>query len=368
MNIRHWLFYLLVCAGLLVAGGRAAAYTASDAGSLRDAYVRAFYAGDDHAGWFKKTQTNGVADFWEEAEEIETFIDLYETNPRPADQALVGRLLEGFVVKQGTNWSENIYNDDLMWAAIAFARGSQVTGNDRFKVIARWNFDLVMARAWDGTLGGGLYWTTDNRSKNACVNGPAGIAACLLGRLCDEPRYLVRAGEMFDWERAHLYNPANGAVADSLETNGTLHTWASTYNQGTFIGLANFLGHTNDAGQAADFTRTNLTRHGLLPAYGVAGNNSGFNAIFLRWMIRYMRDRGLESSYQPWLQDNATAAWNVRRAADGLSWCQWHRPTPAGKVLYSWDCIASLEALQIVPPSVSPVTLNTNNPANPPSQ
>jgi len=368
MNLRYWPFYLLVWAGLLGAGRCVAAYTASDAGAMRDAYVRAFYAGDDRAGWFKKTQTGGVADFWEQAEEIETFVDLYEAAPRQKDQAMVGRLLAGFIIKHGTNWSDNIYNDDCMWAAIAFARGGQVTGQARFKEIARWNFDLVMARAWDNSLGGGLYWTTDNRSKNACVNGPAGIAAFLLGRLFDEPRYLARAGEIFAWERARLFDPETGAVADSLETNGTIHVWTSTYNQGTFIGLANFLGHTNDAGRAADYARSSLTRHGLLPQYGVAGNNSGFNAIFLRWMVRYMRDCDLENNYLSWLQDNASAAWNVRRASDGLSWCQWRQPTSPGKNLYSWDCIASLEALRIVPPPVFPGSLNTNNSTNPPSQ
>jgi predicted alpha-1,6-mannanase (GH76 family) len=274
---------------------------------------------------------------------------------------MIGRLLQGFTKQHGTNWSDNIYNDDCLWAAIAFARGGQATGDARFKEIARWNFDLVMARAWDDSLGGGLYWTTDNRSKNACVNGPAGIAAFLLGQLYDAPRYRAQAGEIFDWERAHLYNPDTGAVADSLETNGTIHTWASTYNQGTFIGLANFLGHTNDADRAADYTRTSLTRQGLLPQYGVGGNNSGFNAIFLRWMVRYMRDRSLENKYLPWLQDNARAAWNVRRVPDGLSWCQWNQPTPVGKVLYSWDCIASLEALQIGTLPMTPIIENTSN-------
>jgi predicted alpha-1,6-mannanase (GH76 family) len=360
VNLRYWPVYVLVFATLLVACEPVAAYTASDATTIRDAYVRAFYAGDDRAGWFKKTQTNGVADFWEEAEEIETFIDLYEAAPRAHDKALVGNLLRGFIKQHGTNWSDNIYNDDCMWATIAFARGSQVTGNARFKEIARWNFDMVIGRAWDNSLGGGLYWTTDNRSKNACVNGPAGIAACLLGQICHEPQYEAQADKIFDWERARLFNPANGAVADCMDTNGTMHNWTSTYNQGTFIGLANFLGHTNDAGLAADYTRLHLTRRGLLPQYGVAGNNSGFNAIFLRWMIRYMRDRGLESSYLPWLQDNANAARDVRRAADGLSWDEWLRATPNGKILYSWDCISSLETLQLVPLSSAAVNSNTS--------
>ena len=94
-----------------------------------------------------------------------------------------------------------------------------------------------------------------------------------------------------------------------------------------------------------------MTVSGILPQYGIAGNNSGFNAIFFRWMAGFMRDRGLQSTFQSWLQDNADAAWNVRRTSDNLSWCQWLQQTPAGTNLHSWDCIASMEALQVVPPS-----------------
>ena len=133
---------------------------------------------------------------------------------------------------------------------------------------------------------------------------------------------------------------------------------------GTFIGLANFLGETNDAMLAANFTKDQMTYSGILPSYGLAGNNSGFNAIFLRWLAKFIKDRGLQNTYQKWLQKNAETAWNVRRTSDDLAWCQWHKPTPAGKNLHSWDCIASLEALQVVPltsiVSPAPVRLNTN--------
>lgn len=101
---------------------------------------------------------------------------------------------------------------------------------------------------------------------------------------------------------------------------------------------------------AANYTRDHLTDSGILPQYGMAGNNSGFNAIFFRWMAKFMRNHELQNTYQSWLQGNAEAAWKVRRTNDGLSWCQWRQPTPTGANLHSWDCIASLEALQIVSP------------------
>lgn len=347
---------LLVTLILSLPRPAAAAARSNPGGELFAAYVANFYVLQGANGWFKKTQTNGVADFWELAEEIETVIDAHEASCPGADTPLISQLLDGFTAKNGTNWSNNIYNDDCMWASIAFSRGYLNTGNERYRTIARWNFDMVYARAWDNVLGGGFYWSTANGSKNACVNGPAGIAATLLAQTCHDPAYQVKAVGFYNWERAHLFNPTNGAVADSQETNGIVHGWASTYNQGTFIGLANFLGQTNDAALAADFTRDHLTRQGLLQQYGVAGNNSGFNAIFLRWMVRFVRERGMENRYLTWLQDNADAAWLDRRPSDDLSWCQWLRPTSRTRVLHSWDCTPSLEAVVLL--GVTPVNLS----------
>jgi predicted alpha-1,6-mannanase (GH76 family) len=193
-----------------------------------------------------------------------------------------------------------------------------------------------------------LYWTTNNTTKNACINGPGGIAAYLLYQIYGDGSYQAKAGSIFKWERRVLFDRDTGAVSDGISRRGRVHSWASTYNQGTFIGLANFLGQTNDATLAADYTRSHLASAGILPEYGIGGNNAGFNAIFFRWMTRFMRDHELQGTYAPWLQANAAAAWNVRRTTDGLSWCQWRQPTPTGTNLASWDCIASLEALQTV--------------------
>ena len=141
---------------------------------------------------------------------------------------------------------------------------------------------------------------------------------------------------------------ASGKVFDSERTNGLPRGGATTYNQGTFIGAANYLGRTNDAMLAADYTMRRISSDGILPQYGERGNNSGFNAIFIRWLVVFMKDRGLQSRYQPWLQLNAEAAWKVRRTSDNLSWCQWREQTPATANLNSWGCISSVESMLAV--------------------
>ena len=347
----------IVC--LLLAGDvTASAFSASDANTIFSAYSSAFYRQNGTNAYFRNNQTdNSPAYFWGQAEMIEGVIDDYEWTSNSVARSMITNLLNGFINDNGTTWtSVTKYNDDIMWAVIAFARGGRDTGNMKYCDIAKANFDACYARAYDNTLGGGLYWDTADASKNACVNGPASIAASLLYRIYGDTTYLTKASNLYSWERSVLFNTNSGAIYDNITTSGTLNTWSSTYNQGTFIGAANFLGQTNDAALAANFTMMHLTREGILPEYGIAGNNSGFNAIFLRWLTRFMRDRKLQTIYEPWLQQNAAAAWNVRRA-DNLSWCQWREPSPSGTNFYAWDCISSFEALLAAKPT------ETNSPA-----
>ena len=351
MSGKPMIFQMLMWLCLLPAAFSASAVSAEDARTIFRSFNSAFYVQRGTNGFFRDTQTGGVACFWEQAEEIECIIDAQEWNADSAGPDRIAHLLNGFIKHNGALWTNNIYNDDIMWATIAFARGGRVTGNTNYFRIAKNNFDACFARAWDARLGGGLYWATDNGSKNACVNGPGAIAASLLFQIYGDTNYWNRATNLYFWERSVLFNPRSGAVSDRISTNGEVSEWASTYNQGTFIGAANFLGQTDDALLAADFTRTRLTRDGILEEYGSAGNNSGFNAIFLRWLARFMNDRHLQGRYESWLQANAAAAWNVRRPEDNLSWCRWRHSSPPGTNFCSWDCIASLEALQAARPA-----------------
>jgi hypothetical protein len=233
-------------------------------------------------------------------------------------------------------------------AVIAFARAHQITGNTSFRDRAKANFDAMYARAWDTALGGGLWWTTAKGSKNSCVNGPGAIGAYLLYQILGDSSYLTKAQNIYNWERATLFNSSTGAVADSITSGGVVNwSWIFTYNQGTFIGAANYLGQVSDATLAANHTKNNLCTSGILPDSGDNGDGGGFNGIFLRWMVKFMNDRGLQGTYLSWLQHNANAAWNVRRATDNLSWCNWRSMTPSG-TRYSFGCANSVIALQTV--------------------
>jgi predicted alpha-1,6-mannanase (GH76 family) len=331
------------------------AFTSEDANTIVDAYNKVFYVRAGSNAHYADTQTGGITYFWKQIEEVEGMLDAYDRTGDLDYKDKEIKLLNGFVDNNGANWSKNSFNDDIMWACIAFARGYLNTGNSRFKAIAKANFDIVYGRAWDSNLEGGLWWTTEKTTKNACVNGPGSIAAYLIYMCTADPDYLTKATDMYNWERAHLFNSSNGQIYDAMSAKGVVSTWPSTYNQGTFVGAANYLGKIDDAVLATNYTMNQMgdarpNGYRIMPDYDIDGNNSGFNGIGVRWMAKFMMDNKLQDSYLKWLQENANAAWKVRRPSDNLSWCKWPKPTSDKTVFHSWDCSSSVVILQVVPP------------------
>ncbi len=358
LRCSHGLGKLIVMAtaasAILVAAARpASAFTGADADTAVNAYLKAFVAQDGATAFIKGDQNGGDPGFWQEIEQIEGVEDANDRTGG-AYKTQVAALLNGFIKAHGADWSNNIYNDDISWAAIAYVRGYQATGNAAFRTVAKSNFDMMFARAWDPAKGA-LYWTTDKTSYNSCIECPAGLASFLLSQALSDPGYRTKAQALLTWEKANLFDASTGAVQDAVNTSGRVGTWSSTYNQGTFVGLADALGDAASARLAADYTRDHLGKpiasgYHIMPEYGSGGdNNSGLNAIGLRWIAQFMKNRGLQGAYLGWLQANADTAWDVRRASDNLSWCQWLQQTPDG-VLHSWDCINSVVALQVTPP------------------
>ena len=331
------------------------AFDSRDADAAFAAYNANFFAVNNGFAYYKQTTDGGRTHFWVRAEQMEMLEDAYERTHNAAIREAITRTIAGFVDYHGTDWTTNDFNDDIMWMTIACARAYADTGHDNFRAMAKHNFDAVYARAWDANkFGGGLWWKVDDRSKNACVNGPAAIAACLLCQICGDKTYLAKARAIYSWERSTLYNPDDGAIHDNIRNDGHVAHKVFSYNQGTFIGAADLLwkltGDTNylsDALLAAQFMRDTVCRGGTLPVYG-SGDADGFNGIFMRWLARFVNDDHLWPQFYPWMSANANAAWHVRRA-DNLSWNDWNTPTPTG-TLDSWKCSDTVVILQVVPP------------------
>lgn len=327
----------------------AEAYTSSDADTIFEAHRKAFFREERGKGWHAKSTEGGKADFWTRLEMMEMVLDAHARTRDPKTLEMFDSLFRGFLADHGRTWERNEFNDDIMWGVIACSRAFLASGNTEYRDVAKENFDLCFKRAISPDLGGGLWWKIDNRSKNACVNGPGSIAAYLLGLATKDSTYTAKAKELFLWERTTLFDEKTGRVADSIRRDGRVASFALTYNQGTFVGAANFLGFHEEAKLAATFTMDHLCRDGYLPQAGENGDGGGFNGIGIRWIALFMKNQHEEATFLPWLRKNAEAAWQARREPDSLTWCGWPKPTPPGP-RSSWGCSNAVVILQAVPP------------------
>jgi len=349
---RSWLTRCATSLILCLTALSSPAVTPEDADTLFDAHTKAFYQEKDGHAWFKESTDGGKTSYWMRAEQLEMVLDAFERTKKPAQMEMFTKLFHGFLADHGRTWERNAFNDDIMWMVIACTRAHLLSSNAEFRDVAKANFDLCYARAISPDLGGGLWWKTDNRSKNACVNGPGAIAAFLLHKATGDEAYLTKAKELFLWERKTLYDAATGQVYDSIRSRGDstrLSRFSLTYNQGTFVGAAHLLGYNDEAKLAATFTMNQLCKDGYLPSADEKGDGGGFNGIGMRWIARFVKDRGEQATFGAWLQKNADAAWQARRTADNLTWPRWPQPTPDGK-RYSWGCSSAVVTLQVVTP------------------
>jgi predicted alpha-1,6-mannanase (GH76 family) len=344
----------------------ASALSAGDKTLAFESYNRAFYVVRNGNGYYvvdSSRRVPGRGDFWHVCEEIEAAEDAYERTRNPVYRNMVRELLDGLnnVVSGTTDFASwNKYNDDVLWAVIALARGYEITGHRPFLDQAMWQFNAVWSRAWDGALGGGLWWTTDRTTKNACVNGPGAIAAMILARNTVNTGYRRQADQVYRWLRATLVDTATGQVADHIEAGGRKVWWRFTYNQGTFAGAATLLyqstgdpAYLADASRAVHWTRRNLTGQHLADIlddeYDSANRNNdaaGFKGIFIRWAARYANVSS-DTAIKSWLTRNADTAWALRNSS-GVMWGQWWRRTPDGFVT-SWESSPGVAVTQVAP-------------------
>lgn len=237
----------------------ARAFTDADATTLFNKFNEAFYSGSGNA-YFKSNKSGGDTGFWQQAEIMEMVCDRYNKAPSQGVKDMISALCSGFVGIRGSNWGYNGFNDDLCWASMVFSRAYQKTGNTQFRDIAKTNFDIMYARAWNTSfLGGGLWWLyPNNNSKNSCVEGPGAIAAYWIYQNTGDSSYLTKAQNILGWERSNLFNETTGAVWDSVNTSMIYSKVALTYNQGTFIRACDHLGQTGGATKACDYMKNTL--------------------------------------------------------------------------------------------------------------
>ncbi|SHO48900.1 glycoside hydrolase family 76 protein [Anaerocolumna xylanovorans] len=307
-----------------------------------DVFLTNFYVKEGDGGYI------AGEDFWQQAEIFEIVIDAYEQTKDKKYLDLMDEMYRGFVKEHGSDWSSNEFNDDIMWMTIGCARAYEATGQSEYLEQARKHFKIVFDRAWSEDLGGGLFWKTENKTKNSCINCPAVIAACLLHKITGEDEYIEKALMIYKWEKENLFG-TTGAVFDAYDLTTGVNQWASTYNQGTFIGAAMMLyqyskdeSYLKDAVLAADYTVNTMFSGQIMNTEGDGRDLPGFKGILARWMGKFVRECG-QDQYKDWLEKNAQAAWNNRNTK-GIMWTLWNQKTE--DTFYSaWGCSAGVSML-----------------------
>lgn len=328
----------------------------SDAVSLETAslamekYIKNFYVvAEDGTGAIAGEQ------FWPRAEILEIVVDAYEKTGEVEYMELFDQMYAGFLKDYKEEWSFNDYNDDIMWMTIACARAYQAGGKEEYLQQARHHFDLVYERAWSEDLGGGLFWRTENTTKNSCINGPAAIAACLLYQATGEQSYLDKAVAVYGWQSENLLG-STGAVYDAWDLENGINEWCSTYNQGTFIGASVYLyealgeeDYLQNAILAADYARDEMYGGGVINTEDEGNDLPGFKGIFARWMGKLIYECDQEQ-YLPWMEKNARTAWGNRNSKD-IMWTKWADKTQ-DTFYTAWGCSAGVALLwNCLPPA-----------------
>ncbi len=352
-------------ASMAVVAGTAARSSAAVLGTNNmdaafSALNSAFLVSNGNQRYYKESLNKSGKDyFWRQALDIQAVQDVHDSVPRTETRDLTARLLDTFLEQnRGSgglyDWNWNEYNDDLLWAGLAFVRGHRITGNRTYLDQARYAFDRVYHRGWDGALGGGIWWSVQKRDKSALSNSPAVVLGCLIYQANGDRWYLDRAREVYDWVWERLLDHSTGGVHETIQADGTVSSGQTVYSAGAFVSAAQAIYRNqgggslfDDAKRTVDWVVRERTSNGIM----TNGQREGtWQSEFARGMGEFVRENNLWGQYYDFMKRNADAAWNARRTDLNLTWNRWDAQTPR-------DDTRAVEAIgAVIMQAVTPAT------------
>ena len=235
----------------------------------------------------------------------------------------------------------NKYYDDEGWWALAWVATYDLTHEPQHLTTAASIFD-DMAKGWDDTCSGGIWWSKDKTYKNAIANELfLSVAAHLATRATNPAQramYLEWANKEWSWfEHTGMINEKH-LVNDglNLKTCQNNHHTTWTYNQGVLIGgLAELNIATPNpalittAKSITDATLTLLTdTSGILhdPCEPKCSEDGvQFKGIFVR-NLSALNQQSPDPRYKQFVETNVNSIWTNSQSPDHSFGQVWSGP------------------------------------------
>jgi predicted alpha-1,6-mannanase (GH76 family) len=259
----------------------------------------------------------GTTGWWNSANALTTLIDNARVSGMGSYQYVIARTYDTNLSAWNGNFI-NDYNDDTSWWGLAWVDAYDLTGDSRYLTTARADADHVAAY-WDGTCGGGVWWSSSKTYKNAITNALyVELNAALHNRIPGDTGYLQRAQAGWTWfQNSGMINGGNlvndGLTSSCANNNGT--PWS--YNQGApLAGLAELYRATSNAAYLteaqtlanASTSNATLNPGGILFDNGGGGDVPSFKGVYVRG-LQVLNNALSSHPYTGYLQRQVASAY-----------------------------------------------------------
>jgi Ricin-type beta-trefoil lectin domain-like/Glycosyl hydrolase family 76 len=301
--------------------------------------------------------------FWVQALSIMLVMDVYDRTRDPALVPLIRDLINTAILENGrnTDWSWDIWNDDIGSVAALLARAYLITGDASFRDIAIKNWKMAYSRpgGWDNVLGGGFYETIDQPNpgdedyidrKSALANDYMAMAAAYLYEGTGDTYWLQQSETIYAWVRNNLFvsTPAQavnglrlGQVSENLWARdkdwrgrphkiGELDPSNNVYNSGQFLVVAMQLLRLTRNGRYADdavLAANNVVNNSAILSHPSNDQPNQWAYFFTKGLSELCNYTDRWPTYYNWMLNNAKTAWANRDPGTGLTNNAWSKPT-----------------------------------------
>ena len=186
----------------------------------------------------------------------------------------------------------DFYYDDNEWVCVQLLLGYQNLKDASLLSAAEENLAFLRT-GWDDAAGGGIYWSSEYSTKNACSNAPAAITFLLAYQITGKQDYLTFGKQIYDFMNRTMR--VDDLFVDNIAADGTIRNhWKGAYNQATMIYAGSLLYEIT--GEKSYYDLTKATVNASLPllfrqveaADGTKQIRMNENPIFKAWCVGWL--------------------------------------------------------------------------------